>query len=278
MLTNLKLLATLTDSITQEENFFSFFGDSNIVKLGQYDVTCAQDFRMYLSTDHACLFVKIDNDNRILINECNGRVSMSLFGERYCSYNMQTFSDRYHSPLIYLSLFIMHMYHLNYHDLMRYLLYVNPQKPFNTHEVFSQNYVFNKPKTSSRACLERCYRLYKDYLNDGDCLFNLELVNLKPWELYSDADIAKYDAVAKIARNHMNKMKKVVEKGSVSDLGEDEYYEYERYILFQQAIIYDRLDMAAFLCGTYDYELENLKTLCNDFKENSVTLFVKTLH
>lgn len=259
-------------SIVEEGDLFNL---SNEYVKGYLNYS-KDDFRMYIGKNHKCLFVKIDEDNRIVVNEIGNRVSMALFGERTSIHEMETCTDRMHSPLIYLSLFIMNLNRSGYHDLTRYLLYKQKSKPFTSHLAFSPDYL-PIMKNSSRESLDACYEMYRHYMEEDGFPISRELCILKPWNLYKDTDVEKYHNVLIHANAEAEKMEALVRDGSVSDLGDEESFEYEGLMLFTRAVEYDRLDIAAYLYGIYRFNKKDLVAICKEFKRNSVVKFVYSL-
>jgi len=153
----------------------------------------SQNFRMFLSDSCKYLYVAITRNHLITIAVEDDIVEMTLSGVKKCTHTMTNFSNFKYSPLLYLVLFIYHLYRDKYSNLMWYLRKVLPNKPFTTHDVFKDSPFYHLEPTGAYT-LNECCKMYNCVL-DGESLFPREMFEYPAYEIKSLTDLQEYKRV-----------------------------------------------------------------------------------
>lgn len=263
----------------KNRTFPCFIRDEHNVKF--YTFTCngittikSQQFRMFLSDTCKYLYVAITQKHLVTIAVENDVVNMTLSGVKNCTHTMTNFSNFKYSPLLYLVLFIYDLYRDKYTNLMWYLRKVVPNKPFTTHDVFN-DVPFSRLEITKAQTLNECCKMYNCVL-DGDSLFPREIFEFPAYKINTLSDLHDYKSTFKKINNLDEENRLAIRDSNINHIF---YYNFMNnyYILFEYAILYNRVDFATTLYIRHFLDPIILKKIVRDYPYNDVVQFVYTL-
>ena len=249
----------------------------------EYSVYISPGFRMCSSFDnkHECVIITIDQDHTIVVN-VGKRVIMHYFGENNICYS---YSTRFFNTniLAYVVLFIMEMNFDENVDLLWFLMDKHRSKPFTSHLVFSPNSYQGDCRYSSYRSLKACYNLYKSFLHgEEDLPFSYELACFKPWRLYNYEQFVEYNQHMEVVKEQYEIIRQQISYISLLYLMSQIQRQSDQFInmpfmLFREALVTDRLDIATWLWYEYKLPVEPLYQMAQIYPFNTVTSFVYSL-
>lgn len=188
--------------------------------------------------------------------------------------------------LVYLVLFLWDL-HQNGFDkqkvLLNYLLYRHPNKPFTTHHVFSRTAEHGGRFPTMYRTLRECCRTYEDVLDEvGDFHMSTALQGYNAWDVRTPHESHHHQISLSNAATQFKKLREVMHEISLPELISRlsrfrNRFVNEGYFLFEDALAYNRVDIATWCWFHYNLDTSILGDVVKNHKYNDVVCFVYSL-